>query len=104
METAWSSIESNDIPKIYISTNFSSVQDAEDYLTYVYGEADSEDANRRFENEQSDEQTEYRRKRSEYIQKLGNCREINIPDSHFIYEQKPDECAKAIGDFISGLQ
>lgn len=103
METAWSSIKSNDIPKIYISTNFATADDAKEYLTYVYGEADEEEANQRFANKQSDEQVEYRQKRSEYIEKLGNCEEINIPGSHFIYEQKPQECAAVIEDFIDCL-
>lgn len=79
MKTAWSSIKSNDIPKIYISTNFATVDDADEYLTYVYGEADEEEANQRFANEQSDEQVEYRQKRSEYIEKLGNCKKSISP-------------------------
>ena len=103
MKTAWASISSNDIPKVYISTNFSSVEDAKEYLMYVYDEADEEEAKRRFEDEQSEEQTEYRKKRSEYIESLGNCKEINIPGSHFIYEQKPDACAEAITEFMNAL-
>lgn len=103
METAWSSIKSNDIPKIYISTNFATVDDAKEYLAFVYGETDDEEADQRFADEQSNEQIEYRKKRSEYIKKLGNCEEINIPGSHFIYEQKPEECAAVIEDFIDRL-
>lgn len=103
METAWLSIRSNDIPKLYISTDFATVEDAKEYLTYVYGEADEEAAYQRFADAQSDEQTEYRQKRSKYIEKLGNCEEINIPGSHFIYEQKPEECAAVIEDFVDRL-
>ena len=103
MKTAWDSIEANDIPKVYISTNFQSVDDAKEYLIYVYGEADEEEAKRRYENELSDEQKDYRQSRSKYIEKLGNCKEINIPGSHFIYEQKPEECAKVIADLIHEL-
>jgi len=62
MKTAWSSIKTNDISKVYISTNFSSVDDAKEYLTYVYGEADEEEAWQRFAQEQSEEQMEYRKK------------------------------------------
>lgn len=103
MKTAWDSIKANDIPKVYISTNFQSVDDAKEYLIYVYSEADEEEAKRRYENEMSDEQKDYRQNRSKYIEKLGNCKEINIPGSHFIYEQKPEECAKVINDFIDNL-
>ena len=104
MKTAWDSIEANDIPKVYISTNFQSVDDAKEYLIYVYGEADEEEAKRRYENELSDEQKDYRQNRSKYIEKLGNCKKINTSGSHFIYEQKPEECAKVISDFIDNTR
>ena len=60
----------------------------------------SDAAKSRYEDVMSDEQENYRQNRSMYIEKLGNCKEINIPGSHFIYEEKPEECAKVINDFI----
>lgn len=104
MKTAWASIKANDIPKIYISTNYQSLDDAKDYLMYINGEADEAEAKEQFNEQQTDEQKEYRSKRSEYIDKLGNCKEINIPGSHFIYSQKPEALAKVISDFIGELK
>lgn len=104
MKTAWASIRSNDIPKIYISTNYQTIDDVRDYLMYSYGEADEAEAQERFENEKAEELQDYYQKRTEYINKLGNCREINIAGSHFIYDQKPDEVAKTIKDFVDGIR
>ena len=104
MKTAWASIKSNDIPKIYISTNYQTIDDVRDYLMYSYGEVDEAEAQERFEDEKAKELQDYYKKRTEYINKLGSCKEINIAGSHFIYEQKPDEVAKTIKDFVDGLK
>ncbi len=104
MKTAWASIKSNDIPKIYISTNYQTIGDVRDYLMYSYGEADEAEAQERFEEEKSAEKQDYYKKRTEYINKLGSCKEINIAGSHFIYEQKPDEVAKTIKNFVDGIK
>lgn len=104
MKTAWSSIKTNDIPKIYISTDFQNIDEVKDYLKFTDGEANEIKATELLEEEQSAEQAEYRRKRSEYIDKLGSCEEINIPGSHFIYQQKPDECAEVIENFIDSIK
>lgn len=104
MKTAWASIKSNDIPKIYISTNYQTIDDIRDYLMFMDGEVDEAKAQEWFEDEKSERETEYRNNRSKYIEKVGNCKEINIAGSHFIYEQKPDEVAKVIEDFVSGIK
>ena len=102
--TAWASIKSNDIPKIYISTNYQTIDDIRDYLMFMDGEVDEAKAQEWFEDEKSAEKQAYYKKRSEYINKLGNCKEINIAGSHFIHEQKPDEVAKTIEDFVNGIK
>ena len=104
MRKAWASIKSNDIPKIYISTNYQTIDDIRDYLMFMDGEVDEAKAQEWFEDEKSAENQDYYKKRTEYINKVGNCREINIAGSHFIYEQKPDEVAKVIEDFVSGIK
>ena len=104
MKTAWASIKSNDIPKIYISTNYQTIDDVREYLQFANGEVDEEKAKEIFEYDQSEEEVEYRKKRSEFIEKVGNCEEINIPGAHSIYEQKPDETAKAIEDLIAKIK
>lgn len=104
MRKAWASIKSNDIPKIYISTNYQTIDDVRDYLMYSYGEVDEAEAQERFEDEKAKELQDYYKKRTEYINKLGSCKEINIAGSHFIYEQKPDEVAKTIKNFVDGIK
>ena len=103
-KTAWASIQSNDIPKIYISTNWQTLDDVREYMIFEKGQADEAEAEEWMADEEGAEETEYRRNRSEYIRKVGNCEEINIPGSHFIYEQKPDEVADAIRSLIERIK
>ena len=105
MRTAWASIQSNNIPKVYISTDYESVDDVKEYLEFQYGTIDEEmlqNLSSSVENP-SDWKKEKNQKQTEYIRKLGNCKQINIPGSHFIYEQKPEETAKVIADLIDDL-
>ena len=67
------------------------------------GEADPEDVRAQLADEQSAEQVGYRAARSTFLEKLGACEEVNIPGSHFIYTQKPDEVAKAIEDLLARI-
>ncbi len=103
-ETAWSSIKSNDIPKIYITTDFKTIEDIKDYNDFYDFGLSEEDMQKRLEESTGEWKTELKEKRSRYIEKIGNCKEINIPGSHWIYEHKPDECAKVIEDFLKGLK
>ena len=104
MKSAWAAIRTNDIPKIYISTNYQTIDDVRDCLMFHDGEVDEEKAKEWFEHEQSETEVEYRKKRSEYIEKVGNCEEINIPGLHAIFDQKPDEVAKEIDKFIEKIK
>ena len=40
-------------------------------------------------------------KRSEYFEKIGNCKEINLPGSHFMYAQHPEKLSDIINDFVT---
>ena len=42
----------------------------------------------------------FREKRAQYLETIGNCEVINIPGSHFIYNQKPEEVAAVIANFV----
>ena len=105
MRTAWASIRSNDIPKVYISTDYETLDDVKEYLEFQYGTVDQEMLDNLYSSVEnpSDWKKEKNKKQSEYIEKLGNCKQINIPGSHFIYEQKPEECAKVIADLIAAI-
>ncbi|MBR1822656.1 MAG: alpha/beta hydrolase [Ruminococcus sp.] len=104
MRTAWSSIKANDIPKIYITTEYETLDDIKEMYKFYDSELDEEEANSIYESEvtnQSEWKKDHIKKRDEYIENVGNCEKINIPGSHFIYEQKPDELAKVIENFIT---
>ena len=106
MRTAWEAIETNDIPKIYITTDYETLEDvkaANDY--YEFGMTE-EDMQKRYEEDAnpSDWKKEKTQKKDSYIEKLGNCKKVNIPGTHFMYELKPEETAKVIEDFISELK
>lgn len=104
MKTAWSAIKSNSIPKVYISTNFETIDDVREYLQFDNGKVDEDEAKEIFGDSQSENGKDYIKRRSEYIKKLGNCEEVNIPGSHMIYEQKPDEVAAEIDKLISRIK
>ena len=38
-----------------------------------------------------------------YAEKMGNCKVELLGGDHQIYQQRPDECAKILKDFVDGL-
>ena len=104
MRTAWDSIQENDIPKVYISTDFETLEDVKEYLMFLYGEVDEELAQERFEESQDEWHTERKQKTSEYCKSLGNCEEVNIPGSHGITDQNPEKFEKEIEKLIDRIQ
>ncbi|WP_207640549.1 hypothetical protein [Ruminococcus flavefaciens] len=100
MRTAWDSIQANDIPKVYITNDYETLEYVRDYLMFTYGEVDEELAQERFEETQSEQHKEHRRKISEYCKSFGNCEEVNIPASHDISDRKPEEFAKEVEKLI----
>ena len=71
---------------------------------FMDGVVDEAKAQQWLEDEKTAEYQDYYKNRTEYINKVGNCKEINIAGSHFIYQQKPDEVAKVIEDFVGGIE
>ncbi len=104
MRTAWDSIQANDIPKVYITNDYETLEDVREYQMFLYGEVDEELAQEWFEESQSEEHKEHRKKISEYCKSLGNCEEVNIPASHDISDQKPEEFAKEVEKLIDRIK
>ncbi len=104
LRTAWDSIQANDIPKVYITNDYETLEDVREYLMFIYGEVDEELAQELFEESQSEEHKEHRKKISEYCKSLGNCEEVNIPASHDISDQKPEEFVKEIEKLIDRIK
>lgn len=104
MRTAWDSIQANDIPKVYITNDYETLEDVREYLMFTYGEVDEELAQERFEESQSEWNIEHRKKISEYCKSLGNCEEVNIPPNHGLSDQEPEEFAKIIEDLMNRIK
>ena len=104
MKTAWNSIQANDIPKVYITNDFETIEDAREYTMYAYGEVIEEIAQERFEEMQSESHKEHDKKISEYCESLGNCEKVNIPSSHAVFDRKPVEFAKEVEKLINRIK
>ena len=104
MRTAWASIQANDIPKVYITNDFETIEDVREYLMFIYGEVDEELAQARFEESKDEWHKEHSQKISEYCKSLGNCEEVNIPASHDISDQKPEEYIKVVEKLIDRIK
>lgn len=114
-EVAYNGIVSNDIPKLYICAiwGFSSKEDIVEYYTWIQSQ---DGKTYRYGNPAApipDEETmqnmldhyAYLREVAlyPYVEMLGNCELVLIPGEHMIYEQKPDECAQVILEFLATL-
>lgn len=114
LQDAWSSIVTNDIPKLYICSSWG-IQTKKDLTEYLewFGRLKEKNhleiasltdiSDERFE-EQIDE---FEKCRQDiiytYAEKMGNCKVVLLAGDHAIYEQKPEECGKIIKEFIDGL-
>lgn len=109
---AYNSIVSNDIPKIYInaSTSFKSKDEIVEYVNWV--KERQEELGMEVNVMPSDEDIEEiietmikweEEKIKPYISLLGNTNLVSLPGDHMIFQQKPDELAEIIIDFISNI-
>lgn len=114
LQDAWSSIVTNDIPKLYICSSWG-IQTKKDLTEYLewFGRLKEKNhleiasltdiSDERFE-EQIDE---FEKCRQDiiypYAEKMGNCKVVLLAGDYAIYEQKPEECGKIIKEFIDGL-
>lgn len=116
IEKTYNSIESNNIPKLYVSANLTTEEDVIEYFEYInsiYKSFGMEQAFNLDDQEYIDNlvpkvlsvsQESYNRLIKPYIDKLGNCTYVNIPGYHHIFLQKPDEIIKVSKEFINSLQ
>lgn len=104
-------LEPTDIPKLFISTEFTSEEDIREY--YEFMKADYEAAGKEFENDpvklaRDEWRGSYRECQDYYLntiqpfmERVGNCRCKSIAGEHAIfYAQKPQEVADTILDFL----
>ncbi|MBP0973259.1 MAG: alpha/beta hydrolase [Oscillospiraceae bacterium] len=115
---AWEALTPNDVPKMYLSFRdaYRTVEEAQAYfdesgykeelIAFYSEDFTGSDTDREAYACQKylDEVTEHRSQELEpFAEKLGNCEIRYLPGSHFLYEDKPEECAAIVQDFLNGL-
>ena len=100
-------------PKLYIDAGVYTIEDIREKTAYtkeIEKQSRGEDSEIQILEESVDDRfVESMKKFYEiniktYTDKLGNVEYVNIPGDHSIFKHKPDEAAKAVGEFISGLE
>lgn len=105
----WDTLETNDIPKMYLSITYAfhtKEQLIDEGFTaeilrneyQIAGDSDDEVYANFLETE-----AEKRETLDTYIEKMGNCQKIEMPGQHEIMFDKPDESGKILKDFLDGL-
>lgn len=108
----YKSIKSNDIPKIYISSSagYRNIDEYKEYINWV-SERQKENGLKIFSmpfdqtiEDLIDDCIKWEEiKIKPYIDLLGNTRIVLLPGDHMIFEQKPDELASIIEEFVDSL-
>lgn len=108
---AYKSIKSNDIPKIYItSKGFRTIDELKEYVKWINDR--QKELGMQISQVPSDEILEdnieelikwEKEKIKPYTDLLGNTDIILLPGDHMIFEQKPNELAKIIKEFVDDL-
>lgn len=103
----------NEIPKLYIDAEAYTIEDAREKIAYskkIAEEAGVDVSEIVMLEESVDDRFVeamkgfFERNVQTYIDKLGNVTYVNIPGDHSIFKHKPNEVAKAIGDFLENLK
>ena len=117
--TAYENIVKNEIPKVYIcaSSSFETEEDVREYFEYANDKMTSAGSEPPYKSMlEADTFSEvaqnivdaskdfYEEITEPYIALLGNCDYVAIPGDHLIYEQKPDEVAKALVEFLERVE
>lgn len=114
-QDAFNGIITNDVPKLYIcaSWGLETKEDIIEYNKWVNRQIEINDLNFDMRATDYDDETVqkildgYEQARQEtiypYAEKMGNCKVVCLGGDHMIYEQKPEECAEIIIEFLNGL-
>lgn len=108
LTNTWSMMTPNDIPKLYILAQIDNMDDFvvyQNFMDDLYNSAGADvhtdDMDAAFQEYLSNFNDEMNAGRKEYIENLGSCEIADIPGSHMIYLQKPDEVAEAINSWLA---
>jgi len=114
-QRAFCEIVENDVPKLYISSSWG-IETKEDVIDLALWINRQIEINRldipKRRTDYDDEsvkaiiesaETARRERLQPYLDKMGNCSLVCLGGDHMIYEQKPEDCARLISEFIDGL-
>ena len=108
-------MKENAVPKLYIDAAYYTKEDMKEYYRTLYDNGMqwlfADDINPQneeamdilWEKDGKVRVANYERFIKNYVKNLGNCKYVNIPGDHYIYEYKPDEVAKEVKVFIEEL-
>lgn len=115
VQEAFNSIVANDVPKLYIcaSWGFETKEELIESNQWINRQIEINNLNIDFWPTEYDDETAkkildiYEEGRQTvlypYTEKMGNCQMICLGGDHMIYEQKPEECADIIMEFLNEL-
>lgn len=110
-KTAWSELETTDIPKMYICSSWGYT--TEDEVVENMNWLNTQREARGMKTQDIDksvaktavEQSKEKRETvlQPYLDKLGNCELVLLAGDHFIFDQKPEECTELIKGFLDKI-
>ncbi len=107
----WNIMKANDVPKVYICSSWGYTTEEEivedvDWMNAQLARAGKEPIpqNPEIAAKLLESCAEAREETLiPYMEKMGNCELILLGGDHFIFQQKPNECAEIIMNFLDGL-
>ncbi|MCR5168032.1 MAG: alpha/beta hydrolase [Oscillospiraceae bacterium] len=105
-DAAFNEMKQNDVPKVYISSSFGfqTKEEIDEMLEWDKRECEFKGMKQpRFVADADYIKNYLDTEFKPYIDKLGNCELVLLPGIHCIYDQRPDDVARIIKDFIDRL-
>lgn len=106
-DTAYDEIKPNDVPKLYIDADFQTREEVDEMLEWDKQECEFT-GRKQPEFSEKGYDMDLRKKLREtelqpYLDKMGNCELVMLPGIHCIYDQRPDDVADIIRDFLDRI-
>lgn len=108
--TAFRAIKTNDVPKVYICAGwgFQTKEEIDEMLAWDKRECEFTGRKQPVFSEAGYDMEMLQKLRDTelqpYLDKIGNCELVLLPGIHCIYDQRPDETAEIIRDFLDRIE
>ena len=106
-DTAYNEMKQNDVPKVYISSSFAfrTKEEIDEMLEWDKRECEFKGMKQpKFVADVDYIKNYFDTEFQPYIDKLGNCELVLLPGIHCIYDQRPDDVAEIISDFLDRIE